>query len=985
MPISDELREYIRKLKENDPKLTSIDLEYNKIGDDGAQALAEMLTVNHTLTLINLRYNKIGDDGARAVAKMLNVNHTLTSIDLRDNNIGDDGAQALAEMLKVNQALTSINLGDNKIREMGGRALADALKVNCSLDSINLGSVTMFLPNNAIGDNGAQAIAKTLEENHTLTSISLRDNRISDDGAQALIKVLQKNQTLTSICVDSNRMSYTSAEKIVAIVKRNKEDYTRDYPLHAAIKFSPGLFANRETIILELLRKGLDPSSIDNSKRTALQVAQIVGKKGIIEIIHQTLATRNHDEIINKTLAEIQEYKYTGEVLIQKLEKRRRKTIEISGLIENFSNLYKTIAERTGKRDDIALNMSILQDVTVTKNEVNSVENFFKETVRIEEKLKKQLTIASDAADTTRQIITQKLGTLTATTEIEIQAEIITQVFAEIRRLRNITISNLTNAKKSVISVDAKRQTWQKPGNNTQNHDTKTLEEINKQIRQLTEKVDGVQESVHAVSDSVEGVRDQLVQERKKLEEELKQAYAENNAELTAKIKNQLQEHQTQILQVFDNKLQEIKGSQNENHTLLIKLEQMLTEEHLILLSMYKTSLVELKKQLKKMNAEIKRLELERVELANKREEGITEQVQKSLEGINDRITSLAETADEIKTQLMNLAEKASLERENQERQERTLKVLDEKLQERQSVGGRNPEQEALLRDLLAVKNAETLKAQKRAEFFAQEGYPQLKDFYLNIQLLLNRALKADELKATGEFVTRDTTRKEKAASVARIISRFIPLVGTVVDAAGTAVKAYAEKSKQAKAQYVTGLAPDTFAREAMVEEIAFGLCEHYERQLKGLTLSNEIERKTAINRLAEAAVSRLRGYLQKGAALEPDPVTALVRAVRVTKIKKDRKIAITEKPASANGDRASASAASADTPSLWLDHWTAHGFFSQSGIRTTTPRRRRFDAEAQKLKDTNKKHTHYTDVRRYDYANGTAEDARIAGMELRP
>ena len=43
---------------------------------------------------------------------------------------------------------------------------------------------------------------------------------------------------------------------------------------------------------------------------------------------------------------------------------------------------------------------------------------------------------------------------------------------------------------------------------------------------------------------------------------------------------------------------------------------------------------------------------------------------------------------------------------------------------------------------------------------------------------------------------------------------------------------------------------------------------------------------------------------------LEPDPVTALVRAVRVTKIKKDRKIIIVQKPTSASDDSASASSA---------------------------------------------------------------------------
>ena len=50
--------------------------------------------------------NKIGDQGATAIAKALKVNGALKELVLNANSIGPSGATAIAEALKVNGALT---------------------------------------------------------------------------------------------------------------------------------------------------------------------------------------------------------------------------------------------------------------------------------------------------------------------------------------------------------------------------------------------------------------------------------------------------------------------------------------------------------------------------------------------------------------------------------------------------------------------------------------------------------------------------------------------------------------------------------------------------------------------------------------------------------------------------------------------------------------------------------------------------------------
>merc|ERR1712000_264773 len=131
------------------------------------------LKVNKTLTSINLRYNKIGDAGAEKIAEALKVNKTLTSINLRDNKIGDAGAEKIAEALKVNKTLTSLNLRENGIGSLVKKKIAEMLEANKSL-----ASVKGHNRNDSGAEQVAQAVAATLEKLDT-DHIVVRQNRVT--------------------------------------------------------------------------------------------------------------------------------------------------------------------------------------------------------------------------------------------------------------------------------------------------------------------------------------------------------------------------------------------------------------------------------------------------------------------------------------------------------------------------------------------------------------------------------------------------------------------------------------------------------------------------------------------------------------------------------------------------------------------------------------------------------------------------------------
>ena len=74
--------EILRRMSEDYPTLTDLNVYSNRIGDSGASALAEVLKMNMTLTMLNVGGNRISAAGANAVAEALKVNNTLTTLNV---------------------------------------------------------------------------------------------------------------------------------------------------------------------------------------------------------------------------------------------------------------------------------------------------------------------------------------------------------------------------------------------------------------------------------------------------------------------------------------------------------------------------------------------------------------------------------------------------------------------------------------------------------------------------------------------------------------------------------------------------------------------------------------------------------------------------------------------------------------------------------------------------------------------------------------
>ncbi|KAF9205875.1 hypothetical protein BGZ49_003392 [Haplosporangium sp. Z 27] len=194
--------------------LTTLDLGDNSIGNSEAFALSEALKTNTTLTTLHLNGNSIGNEGAIALSEALATNTTLTTLNLSDNLIGNSDAFALSEVLMINTTLITLDLRFNSVGNSEAFALSDALKTNTTL-------TVLYLGDNFIGNEGALALSEALKINTALTTLNLRFNSIGNEGAIALSEALKNNTTLTALYLSGNPIGNEGALALSEALKTN--------------------------------------------------------------------------------------------------------------------------------------------------------------------------------------------------------------------------------------------------------------------------------------------------------------------------------------------------------------------------------------------------------------------------------------------------------------------------------------------------------------------------------------------------------------------------------------------------------------------------------------------------------------------------------------------------------------------------------------------------------------------------------------------
>ena len=191
-------------------------LSHNKIGDDGARAIARALRGCEVLSVLDLSGNGIQDAGTKALSQALKSCCKLQRLSLASNCMGPSGALAVAGVLKhVYKSLDTLDLSCNRLGDVGAVCLAGGLKHCSCLKQLHLNS-------NFVADYGAMALARCLQTCNQLTTLNLSDNEIGDSGALCLGNYLKNCSCLHTLRLNNNLISGCGAVGVVEGVKYSR-------------------------------------------------------------------------------------------------------------------------------------------------------------------------------------------------------------------------------------------------------------------------------------------------------------------------------------------------------------------------------------------------------------------------------------------------------------------------------------------------------------------------------------------------------------------------------------------------------------------------------------------------------------------------------------------------------------------------------------------------------------------------------------------
>lgn len=200
-------------------RLQTLRLSKNHFTVDQLATLATTLEGNVSLIALVLDDNDLGPDSAVEIARILRRS-SLKTLSLAGNRIGDDGAQAIANALLSNKTLTSLNLEYNDITSKGILSVSQALAHSASLQELSLAA-------NDLRFGGTEHLADGLAVNQTLISLDLDSTLIVEDDIEVLVKVLRSpNSKVMTISIDGNGFGPGSVESLANAVQRRRQAET---------------------------------------------------------------------------------------------------------------------------------------------------------------------------------------------------------------------------------------------------------------------------------------------------------------------------------------------------------------------------------------------------------------------------------------------------------------------------------------------------------------------------------------------------------------------------------------------------------------------------------------------------------------------------------------------------------------------------------------------------------------------------------------
>ncbi|CAG9460629.1 unnamed protein product [Pedinophyceae sp. YPF-701] len=192
--------------------LKKIHLHNNMSGDEGAEAIGNLLSRAPHMQDFKMVYCRVGGAGGIALSKGLAAGSSLTHVDLHGNPMGPSMAPALASALSHQQDLRVLRLQDTLLEDEGVAHVCRSLARTAPyLEELDLSL-------NEITAGGSQAVAMCLMGKPSLLRLILRENELGDKGTAQVCRALKSNETLKVLDLSENQIRGPGAEDAAALV-----------------------------------------------------------------------------------------------------------------------------------------------------------------------------------------------------------------------------------------------------------------------------------------------------------------------------------------------------------------------------------------------------------------------------------------------------------------------------------------------------------------------------------------------------------------------------------------------------------------------------------------------------------------------------------------------------------------------------------------------------------------------------------------------
>lgn len=209
-------------MKEQNDKVTGIELSSNSLGYIAAKALSEAIHKLEKLEVVNYRdifVGRLRADLPKSLFELVNVIHgkNIQVLDLSDNAFGPIGVQSFENFLKNTHSLKKLYLENNGLGPEGAEMVAESLISN---ETISLD--VLAVNRNRLENKGALAFSKLLTKMQSLTEFQAFQNGIKEEGMAALLDSLSLNKELKIIKINDNLIKDAAVRLPEMLAQLNK-------------------------------------------------------------------------------------------------------------------------------------------------------------------------------------------------------------------------------------------------------------------------------------------------------------------------------------------------------------------------------------------------------------------------------------------------------------------------------------------------------------------------------------------------------------------------------------------------------------------------------------------------------------------------------------------------------------------------------------------------------------------------------------------